>query len=272
MISVIFNADTRPVCPQFEGMWKGVRSRDFIGDQALYMRKNFFRGHDIELIGYVDEHEPLTSEEYRVLHDHCDVTVVQKHTKKYRGADPFNAFNDVNYLHALSLARGEYVCHMDQDMALYTDDPSIVGSMLQELENHKFICYPSPHSPNPCVAPNYDGKFWASTRFFLCKRETLILDDLERGIRDNQWFFAKYGTPPVVNPWTESFIAQMADYKVYYPPVELDRWVAFPWHSYQDGTIMKLNSLPYSGVAAAVRRAGGDGVFWDGATSSLMQL
>ncbi len=272
LVSVILNVDTRPICNEFTGMWNGVRSRDFLTTPGLLNKRNFFKGHDIELIVFVDEHQPLNEAELYALRTHADCVVIRKHSKYYRGANPFYAFNDLNYHNALSLARGEYVCHFDQDMAAFSSDESTVQFMKDEVDSgrHKFVCYPSPSSPNPCEAPSYQGKFWASTRMFFCKRETLILDDLERSIRDNEFFFEKYGKPPVVNPWTEAFIAGMADYSVLYPKVEIEKWCAFPWKRYTDGTLERLNSMSHSDVAQAVNRCGGWGIFWDGADSTLM--
>lgn len=272
-ISLAINVDTRPVCNQFEGMWKGVRSRDFLSD-GIRNKQKFFDGFELETIVHVDEHEPLTQQEYDTLHSLADCVIIRKHSKQYRGANPFNAFNDISYYQTLSMCRSNLVCHMDQDVAAFRVSQDVVQNLIDEVESdrYKFVCYPSPQSPDPCYAPQYQGKFWASTRFFLAKRDTLILDDLERGIRDNQWFYAKYGTPPVLNPWTESFLAAMANYSVLYPSVQLERWAVFPWQRYVDGTLARLDGMEYHQVSDAIRRCGGSGIFWDGADATLMQL
>lgn len=274
LISVILNLDTRPVCSEFQGLHKGVRSRDFIGKSNLENKRKFFEGFNIEVIAHIDEHEPLTREQYDTLHDLCDCVVVRKHTKYYRGADPFHKFNDISYIQALSLARGEYVAHFDQDMAAFTYDRSIIDWMHDEVNSgrHKFVCNPSTCSPAPCFAPEYENKWWASTRFFFCKREQIDITALERAIRDPEWAYTTYDRPPRINPWTEAFLGIMANYSVIYPPVELDRWAVFPWMNYRDGVLERMNQMPYSEVALRLRAAGGDGIFWDGVDSNLLVL
>ncbi len=272
MISVVLNCDTRPVSLAFQGLHKGVRSRDFLRTAGLLNKRNFFKGHEIELIVFVDEHEPLTAEEYYDLHTHADCVVIRKHSKYYRGANPFSAFNDVNYLHALSMVRGEHVAHFDMDMAAFSADGSVADWMLGMLESgmHKFISYPSVNAPAPCHAPEYLDKWWASTRFFMCKRETLDFTVLERAIRDPQWFYSTYDRPPRENPWTEQFLGIMGDYQVLYPLPSLESWAVFPWMNYRDGALEKLNSMTHDQVAAAIHRAGGAGTFYDGVDVNLM--
>lgn len=271
-ISIILNTDSRPVNPEFTGMWNGVRSRDFLERPNLENKLKFFDGFDVELIVFLDRHEDLTHEQYDTLHSMADCLVVRKHSRYYRGADPFSAFNDVNYLQAFSMARSNMIAHFDHDVAAFRSEKSVVDGLVDEVESgrHKFVCYPSPQSPHPCDAPSYQNQWWASTRFFLTKRDTLILDDLERAIRDNEWFYAKYGRPNVVNPWTESMISQMAGYSVLYPPVDLDKWAVFPWKQYDDGMLQMLNNMPHAAIADALRRAGGCGIFWDGVESRLL--
>lgn len=274
MISVLINMDTRPVHPEFQGMWNGVRSRDFISAAAIINKRKFFEGYPIEICCHVDCHEDLTNKEFDVLYAHADAVTVRRHSKHYRGFEPFNAFNDVNYLQTFAMARGDYVAHFDQDVAAFKGSKDVLDWMFEQIDSgaYKFVCYPSPHSPHPCVAPNYEGKFWASTRFFLTKRDSIKLDDLERAIRDNKWFFEKYGTPPVVNPWTEAFLSQMNDWSVIYPPVVLHQWAVFPWTRYKDGTLEKMNGLSYPQIHAALERAGGSGIFWDGCNSDLLGI
>ncbi len=274
MISVVLNCDTRPVSLAFQGLHKGVRSRDFLGTAGLLNKRNFFKGHDIELIVFVDEHEPLTEAEYYALHTHADCVVIRKHSKYYRGANPFSAFNDCNYLAALSQARGEFVCHMDQDMAAFSRDSSVVQWMLDHVGrgDHRFISYQSVNYPAPCHAPEYENKWWASTRFFFCKREELDFTVLERAMREPQWFYKTYDRPPRENPWTEQFLGVLANYSVLYPPPALDDWAVFPWMNYRDGALEKLNDMSHEDVAAAINRAGGAGTFYDGVDVNLMGI
>ncbi len=274
MISVVLNVDTRPVRSAFQGLHKGVSSRDFLRTPGLLNKRNFFKDHDIELIVFVDEHSSLTEGEWYDLNTHADCVVVRKHRKYYRGAEPFSAFNDVNYLQALSMARGTHVAHFDQDMAAFSHNSRIIDWMLDEVDSgkHKFVSYPSVNFPAPCHAPEYQNKWWASTRFFLCKRETLDFTALERAIRDPQWCYEAYDRPPRENPWTEQFLGIMANYSVIYPEPKLGLWAVFPWMTYKDGTMEKLNAMPYEEVAAAINRAGGAGAFYDGVDVNLMGL
>lgn len=274
MISCVLNVDTRPVSLEFQGMHKGVRSRDFLGTAGLLNKRNFFKGHDIELIVFLDEHEPLTEAEYYALHTHADCVVIRKHSKYYRGANPFHKFNDISYIQALSMARGDVVAHFDGDMAAFCADSSPIDWMLDEVGSgrHKFVCYPSRCSPAPCEAPAYQNKWWASTRFFVCQRESIDITALEHAIREPEWAYATYDRPPVINPWTEAFLGIMANYSVLYPPPNIASWAVFPWMTYKEGTMEKLNAMPYPEIAAAINRAGGDGVFWDGVDVNLMAL
>jgi len=273
-ISIIFNADTRPVCSEFQGLHKGVRSRDFIGRASLLNKRTFFREFDTELIAFIDEHEPLTHEQYDTLHELCDCVVVRKHSRHYRGWEPFGPFNDINYLQALSMARGEFVAHFDQDMAAFAFDRCPVVWMVDEVASgrHKFVCYPSPCSPAPCHAPEYENKWWASTRFFMCKRETLDFTVLERAIREPQWLYSTFDRPPRENPWMEQFLGILAGYSVIYPPVDLSSWAVFPWMIYRDGALEALNAMPYEAVRWCIEKAGGPGVFYDGADVNLMGI
>ncbi len=273
-ISVAFNADTRPVCPEFQGLHKGVRSRDFIGRAALENKRRFFDGFDIELIAFIDEHESLTHEQYDTLHELCDCVVVRKHSRYYRGYNPFNAFNDVSYLQCMAMARGDIICHLDQDMFAYRSSRAPIDWMVNEVVSglHKFVSYPSQNSPAPCHAPEYENKWWISTRFFLCLRESIDFTVLERAIREPQWLYETYDRPPRENPWTEQFLGIMAGYSVIYPPVDLRSWAVFPWMNYADGAIAKLNSMQPEEVFYAIEKAGGPGVFYDGADVNLMGI
>lgn len=274
MISVIINVDTRPVRLEFQGLKQGVSSRDFLVEGVRNKKKFFQTRPDTEFIVFVDEHEPLTNEQYSKLHAIADCVVVRRHSKRYREADPFHKFNDINYIQALAMARGEYIAHFDQDMAAFCANGSTIDWMINVLNKgeYRYISYPSANSPHPCAAPEYEGKFWASTRFFMCKREEFKFDVLEQAIREPEWFYEAYDRPPRINPWTEQFLGIMADYKVLYPHVDLDQWMVFPWMTYRDGTLEKLNSMPHLDVANAVRRAGGEGVFYDGVDVNLLGI
>lgn len=273
-LSLLINADTRPVHPSFEGMHKGVRSRDFIGRAAIEGKRKFFEGFDCEVIVHIDEHEPLTHEQYDVLHECCDVVVVRKHSKSYRGNDPFYPFNDVNYLQTFAMARCDLVAHFDQDVTAFAADGAPARWMVDEIISGKtkFISYPSKNHPHPVHAPDHLGMFWASTRFFLCHRDSIKLDVLEHAIREPQWLYENYSRPPQESPWTEQFLAVMNNYEVTYPKPDIDHWAIFPWMSYEDGLLDRMASLPYGDIASGIYRAGGEGIFHDGIDSRLTGL
>jgi hypothetical protein len=227
----------------------------------------------MEVIVFVDEHEPLTYEQQKRLDEMTDCLVIRKHSKYYRGARPFGPFNDINYIQAFSQARGEYVVHFDQDMAAFQKGGTTEWMKdLLDTGTYNFVCYPSANSPAPCHAPEYENKWWASTRFFFCKREMIDITALERAVRDNEWFYSTYDRPPRINPWTEQFLGVMGDYKVYYPPVILNQWAVFPWMTYKDGLLAKMNGMPYEDIHNALLRAGGSGIFWDGVDANLLGI
>jgi hypothetical protein len=127
-------------------------------------------------------------------------------------------------------------------------------------------------APAPCEAPTYLDKWWASTRFFMCKREVLDFTALEHAIREPEWFYDNYDRPPHLNPWTEQFLGIMGGYSVIYPHPNLASWAVFPWMRYKDGTLETLNALPYAVIADMLNRAGGPGIFYDGVDVNLMGL
>jgi hypothetical protein len=218
---------------------------------------NFFKGFDIETILWIDEHEHVTPYTLGVLREMCDCVVLRKHTKHYKGSEPFGKFNDVNYLQALSLARGTYIAHFDQDMLAFTEDRKPVEFLLNLLTDggYKYVCYPSLYSPKCVDDPSFGEHIWASTRFFMCLKDTINLTELEQAIWEPNAFYGKYGTPVRVNPWTEHFLGQAAGYSVFYPPIS-PQYLITPIHKYQDGVIQKLNQMPYAEAHEKLVKAG----------------
>lgn len=270
-ISLVINVDSRAPFNKFEGMRKGVRSRDFLRSGILN-KKSFFKNVEVETIVHLDLHEDISDLDMKFLKDESDCLVVRKHSKFYRNANPFNGFNDVSYIQALSMCRSDWVCHMDGDMAAFSRDGSVIEWMMDEVDSGRtsFVSYPSESFPGPCHAPEYCGKWWVSTRFFFGKRESLDFTILERSIRDPQWFYSTYDRPPRENPWLEQMLGILVNYKVVYPRPDLSKWVVFPWMSYYDGLLEKLNSMSYDDVEAAIMRAGGTGIFHDGVDCNLL--
>lgn len=271
MISVIINVDTRPPRGEHNGLFAGTVSRDFLVD-GLINRIKFFKGFDCEFIVFIDEHQKVDALTLDTLREHADTIVLSKHSKHYRGNDPFGPFNDINYLRAFAMARGDTICHFDQDVAAFTSSPNEIAALIHLVESgqKKFVSLPSPCSPHPVHDDSFQNKWWASTRFFICKREAIDLTALEHCIRDPQWAYDVFGTPPRQCPWTEHFLALMNDFSVYYPPIELDKWAVFPWAKYTQGALAKLNQMPYGDIAKRLHESGG--LPYDGVDSNLLKL
>lgn len=271
MLSIVINADTRPPREEHQGLFAGTVSRDYLVD-GLLNKKKFFQGFDCEFIVFIDEHQKVDALTLDMLREHADTVVLSKHSKHYRGIDPFGPFNDINYLRAFAMARGDTICHFDQDVAAFTSSPNEISALVNLVESgqRKFVSLPSPCSPHPVHDDSFQNKWWASTRFFICKRDAIDLTTLEHAIREPQWAYEVFGTPPRQCPWTEHFLGLMNDFSVYYPPVELDKWAVFPWAKYTQGTLAKLNQLPYGDIAKRLYESGG--LPYDGVDANLLNL
>lgn len=241
LISVVINVDTRPSKAEQGGMFNGVCNEDFLTDGILNKMK-FFAGFDIETIVFVDEHLALSEKVFYYLSSVTNCLVIRSHTKEH-------AFNDMNYLSALSLARGKYVVHFDQDVAAFTSSPAPIQKMIDLLEKYKFVSYPSYWSPNAVDDPSFGGRMWASTRFFICKRETLKFDILRACIEEPNWAYETFGDVPRRCNWLEHFLTLTNGNSVYYPPLEMDKYTIFTWEKYATGTLKMLNDYSYDQIA-----------------------
>lgn len=240
-ISVVINCDTRNQRDEQTGLFNGTVNLDFL-DSGVFNKVKFFDGFDIETIVFVDEHEPVPEKTLTYLRAIADTVVVRKHTSEEK-------FNDWNYVSALSLCRGEYIAHFDQDVAAFARNKEAVQELIDLLDNHSFISYPSPWSPNPVVDANYDY-WWCSTRFFMCKRETLDITELGKCLRDMDYLYGKYPAS-VKNPWTEHILGLMAKYNgngVYYPPIDTNKRTIFTWDNYETYTLTRLNEFSYDEI------------------------
>src|SRR5690349_249232 len=106
-ISIVINCDTRPPKNTADQIFSGVVDTDFLTD-GIVNKIKFFDGFDIEVILFIDKHQDIPQETLSYIYSMCDAVVIRKHTDE-------PGFNDYNYHSALSLARGEIVCHFDQD-------------------------------------------------------------------------------------------------------------------------------------------------------------
>lgn len=238
VVSVVINCDNRygyknnsSIVGEFgEGSLQGVRSTDLL-TEGIRNKINFFRGYEIQCILYVDQHseiEPELMREMKSIVEPCgnnSMVVVKSHDRvKYRWYDYIT-------IEALKLATGDYVVHFDQDSnAFRTDDCDIIDRYIAWLEgDYKYICQPWDGIGDPM--------FWASTRFFICKRGTLDIPFLEYNLYTP--FMGKH------TPCLEHMLGALAgDGNVLYPPREDDKYIIFSWVKYYGGTLKKLNDMP----------------------------
>lgn len=240
MISIVINCDTRPQKNEQTGLFGGVCNEDFLTD-GIFNKIKFFDGFDTETIVFIDEHLPVSEKTLEYLRSICTTVVVRKHTSE-------NSFNDYNYLSALSLARGALVAHYDQDVAAFTSSKESVQSLIDLLETYKFVSYPSIWSPNAVDDASFGGRMWASTRFFMCKRETLKFDALRNCIEEPEWAYKTFGDVPRRCNWLEHFLTLANGNSVYYPPIQTEKLTIFTWERYETYTLRRLNELPYEEI------------------------
>ena len=248
-ISCVINVDTRPERYENEAMFKGCISRDFLFD-GVVNKRNLFKEFDTEFIVFVDEHEPLTEKQLSELKTVSDTLVIRKHNKQFENQDDFAAFNDLNYLQALFQCRGKYVFHFDGDEAAFTSSPEPIREYINLLEQYDYISYPSAWSPYPTHDEAWQGKFWASTRFFCCKRSTLDISELIKCQLDYDYWVKTYPMPRVCH-WLEHLMASIAWNKgkgVYYPPIDFERLIIFTWGNYHKYTLKRLNNQTFEEV------------------------
>ena len=251
MISLVINCDTRSKRNEQTGLFNGVVNEDFLTD-GIFNKIAFFKGFDIETIVFVDEHNSVSDTTLSYLRSICDVVVLRKHTNEEK-------FNDYNYLSALSLARGEIICHFDQDCNGFSVSKEAVQGMIDLLETYDYVSYPCRLSPNPDHNDNYDY-WWCSTRFFMCKRETLDFTEIRRCLADMDYMYSKYPAS-VKNPWLEHCLGLHAKYNgkkngVFYPPPS-DDIIIFTWDNYDEWVLRRLNSQTYQEVMSWVISKGG---------------
>jgi hypothetical protein len=248
MISVVINCDNRSgyltsSAGSDYGKYslQGVRSVDFL-THGVRQKINYFRGHDIQCILYIDKHDNLDShlfygiEEMVLLCGNNSKVIFKEHERtSYK-------WNDKIYIEALKLAEGDYVVHFDQDCNAYrTDESNVINQYFEWLETYKYVCQP------------WDGigdeMFHASTRFFICKKETL-----EQAFREDLLTNPLRGSH---NPCLEFSLGLVAGKgSVLYPPRDDNNYLVFSWATYKSGTLKKLNNLPYGKVKEYILSCG----------------
>jgi len=265
MISIVINADTRKGSELKDSeqlfMTKVTVSFDYL-IEGVRNKIDFFSGYDCEIILYIDRHldvpSSLFTDNYRIKNIPLTICI-SDHQESFDDQKYFPKWNDMNYLRALYLARGEYIVHFDQDMAAFKQPNSlIIKQMLSWLNIYKFISYPSHWSPNPEANDNNWEYWWASTRFFLCKRSQLNFTELEKCLRSSEYLYNKYGDMNRKCPWLEHILGIIAKKNyVYYPPINLNDYAIFCWSKYQQGLYSKLNNKDYNEIKHFIEQNGG---------------
>jgi hypothetical protein len=260
MISLIYNLDSRPGflddCTSAIIGKGGCRHIDFFLP-GLQNKIDFLQPHELEIIIYIDKHleiphDVLTALEEMLFFREIKHLIIKDHSRERFGKQYGKNNNDLIYAECLAMATGEYVVHFDADTVAYKQkDIDMVDSYIQLLEKYDYVSLPSVHSPN-CLDPknelmnvNYQ---WASTRFFICKRETLPSFDELVACFDNKYLTKTIGYPARPNCVEHILGAIAGKDKVYYPPVEMEKYLIMSFAIYYAGTIEKLNELNYNKV------------------------
>lgn len=252
-ISICVNLDSRDGFQHpdtvADTMFNGCRSIDFMLE-GLENKRAFFKGFHTELVAFIDEHLEITDTKLSKIRDLVDVLVIRKHSNDHLE-------NDWNYWRALAMCSGDIISHFDGDMAAFTASPEPIQQMINWLETYSYISYPSFWSPNAVTDPRYDYQ-WVSTRFFMCKKETIDFTEFRKMLTDYDYMYSEYPAS-VRDHWAEHAIGLHAKYKgngVFYPPVDLDQYAIFSWDRYKSGTFKMLNDLPYEKVKEFINQRG----------------
>jgi len=265
-ISIVINLDSRPGFMEnqtaSEKMLGGTRSLDFFTHGVMNKIK-FFEGYDLEITVFIDVHEPLpeaTEKELLTMQKTgiIDNLIFNKHTENYLGTY-YPKWNDLSFLNAMILSRGKYLVHFDSDMAAFVNDKTVIAEWIEWLEAGKYdyISYPSPWSPSPDVDKSWDY-FWASTRFFICKRDMIDYTEIMKCLSDSDYLYSKYGEKYRRCPWLEHILGIITGPdKVFYPPIQPDRYFIFSWSAYKSSILSKLNNATFNEIQKYIIHCGG---------------
>lgn len=250
-ISIVINVDTRPERDTFGGSnLMGVVNKDFLTD-GIRNKKNAFKDFDHEIICYVDEHEPIDEKILSEMRELCDTLVIRKHSE-------WKLFNDDYYIKAMELATGDYIFKFDQDANIFVSSKEVIEEQIKLLDKYDYISYPSACSPTPVYDESFDY-WWASTRYFCCKRKTVDFKELRKWLTDYEYAYKEYPASRACH-WVEHGLGLISKYKgkgVFYPPMEYDKWMVFCWAKYEKYILQRLNNQPYQEVKNWVLSKGG---------------
>lgn len=254
LISVIINCDTRTGFKESEShstqMFDGCRSLDFLID-GVQNKINFFEGYEKEIILFIDEHERIPEDVVKQIRGMVDTLIIRKHTSEPK-------FNDLNYLCALQMARGEYVVHFDQDCAAFARNGATAKFLMALLETYNFISYPSKDCPKAVDDKSFDY-MWISTRFFMCKRKSLDFTEIRKCLDDYDYTYFKYPASRKCH-WFEHILGLISEYNgtgVFYPSLNTDEYAIFCWNKYISGTLRVLNAMNYDNVKNYIESCNG---------------
>ena len=135
-----------------------------------------------------------------------------------------------------------YVVHLDQDTALFRDPRSkIVDKYLDWLDQgYAYVCQPF----------NGGDPMWhASTRFFICKKGTLDLDEAEKIVNDRNHV-------PFCPAFEFVLGAMTGKGRVLYPEPKLDEYMVISWSRYYKGLLKKLAAMPYPEISKLIQSWG----------------
>jgi len=265
-ISLVINADTRTKCtlPMTTTLDSngGCSCVDFMTDGVLNKIK-FFRGikAELEIILFVDTSSGKIPDEIeQKVSDICyEYNINLILYTMDRGNPLYPKKYDMVYIEALCSATGDYVAHFDGDMGAFrSDDSNILERYLYWLNSnsYEFVSLPMIGSPNA----GFESRdyWWASTRFFIGKRDYFNRDEMIRCFNNN-YVLNKYGVAVWPNCVEHVLGARAGKGRVLYPVVEFDNsmqnpilresgYMIFSWATYYKGTMEKLNSMTYSQV------------------------
>jgi hypothetical protein len=238
----------------------GTKSVDYL-KEGVDNKLNFFRGYEIESHLYIDVHEKIGKDLLWDISQRVDDLTLHKHVEHFEGFNYFPKHIDLNILAAISAARGDYIVHFDWDMAAFRrDDSQVIERWIGWLEANKYdyISYPSKATPHAVKDKDFTYD-WASSRFFICKREILDHSEIIRCLKNADYLFDRYAPKDTTRKcgWLEHIQGMMAGKgRVFYPPMQIGDHMIFSWSNYFNGIFAHLNGLPYEGVEKYVQRCG----------------
>jgi hypothetical protein len=147
---------------------------------------------------------------------------------------------------------------MDADTAAFINDPDVIYDWLDSIEDGKYeyISYPSRWSPVAIDDPDFSDYIWASTRFFICKRDSIKFDQVLHYLTNIEELYQKYPAKRRC-PWLEHILGLMSSReKVFYPPIEENKCLIFSWNGYRKGRLTEMNSWSYEEVKSFVMNRG----------------